>query len=209
MQKEMENSKWKELWQNRTVENIEEIKKGSFEEIFLNLKRINGFDILDGGITYQEFYKQYIDTKVNLESNSEFHGEKKQIFEIGCGDGANLLLFANDDYIVGGIDYSQNLIELAEKVLSDVCTKELIVGEAIDMPCDIKYDMIFSNSVFSYFRDMEYAEAVLEKMLLKSRYSLGILDVHDMEKKEEFIAYRRKIIDNYDEKYKGLSKLFL
>lgn len=40
-------------------------------------------------------------------------------------------------------------------------------------------------------------------------FSIGILDLFDVEKEEEFLAYRRKHIENYDEKYKGLGKLFV
>ena len=65
-----------------------------------------------------------------------------------------------------------------------------------------------SNSVFEYFESDEYAEYVMEKMVKKASYSIGILDVHDSEKQGEYLEYRRSIISNYDEKYKGLDKKF-
>ena len=61
---------------------------------------------------------------------------------------------------------------------------------------------------FSYFCDFNYAEQVLEKMILKSRHSIGILDVHDSAKKKEFLDYRKAHIKDYEERYRGLPKLF-
>lgn len=45
-------------------------------------------------------------------------------------------------------------------------------------------------------------------MLEKCRYSIGILDIHDIEKKNDFINYRSKTVENYKELYSGLDKLF-
>jgi len=35
-----------------------------------------------------------------------------------------------------------------------------------------------------------------------------LIDIHDADKEEEFLAYRRAAIPDYDERYKGLGKLF-
>lgn len=51
-------------------------------------------------------------------------------------------------------------------------------------------------------------EKVLEKMVKKSRFSIGILDIHDLDKKEDFVAYRKKTIANYEELYRDLPKHF-
>lgn len=45
-------------------------------------------------------------------------------------------------------------------------------------------------------------------MLAKCRYSVGLLDVHDIKWKEGFLAYRRRVTKDYDNKYEGLDKLF-
>lgn len=81
-----------------------------------------------------------------------------------------------------GVDYSASLIETASKILGK--NNELVCDEAINMPCDKKYDAILSNSVFSYFPSNEYTLNVLENMYVKSNYSIGILDVHDVHKKK-------------------------
>ena len=87
-------------------------------------------------------------------------------------------------------------------------TKDLTCGEAIDAQTAPKYDCILANSVISYFPDTDYTLGALDKMLQKTNYSIGLIDVHDVEKKDGFIAYRRANIENYDEKYADLNKLF-
>ena len=61
-----------------------------------------------------------------------------------------------------------------------------------------KYDAVISNGVFPYFLDYEYAKKVLNKMYEKSENVIAILDIFDINKKEEFITYRRHIVENYD-----------
>ena len=107
---------------------------------------------------------------------------------------------------MGGVDYSEPLIGEAHRILS--MADELYVGEALDIDSSKQYTCCFANSVFSYFPDMKYAENVLEKMVSKSEYSIGIIDVHDINKKEEFTEYRRKLIPDYDDRYKDLGKTF-
>lgn len=131
----------------------------------------------------------------------------RSVFEVGCGSGANLYLLKNAGYEIGGIDYSARLIEIAGKIFEN-SSRELICDEAINLPTECEYDAIFSNSVFSYFPSEEYALEVLDKMLAKTRFSIGLIDVHDVEKKDEFIAYRRANVEDYDAKYKGLEKKF-
>lgn len=145
--------------------------------VLLELKKINGFDVVGEGLTY----------------------------EVGGGSGATLFLFEKDGIRCGEIDYSENLVEIARGVLQ---TNDIECGEAIDLKIFPQYDAVLSNSVFSYFPSEEYALQVLEKMYLKARRSIGIIDVHDRDKEMEFIEYRKKMIENYEERYKGLHKLF-
>jgi hypothetical protein len=107
---------------------------------------------------------------------------------------------------VGGMDYASNLIKAAQKALKT--PKELYCDEAASLDTEIMYDAVFSTSAFEYFESDEYAAAVLDKMLQKARYSVAVLGVHDEEKKEEYVEYRRNKIENYDVLYKGLTKKF-
>lgn len=202
----VQNNKWHEVWDRRT-ENKAILKSQNSKEIFMELKRINGWDSTGSMLEYDQFYDQYVQTKNELEFSPRSKDNViSSVFEVGCGCGANLYLFQNDGYHVGGMDYSARLIEIASGVLIDPV--ELICREAASLPCDIKYDVILSNSVFSYFDSYEYAEKVLEAMYSKANQSIGIIDIHNIEKKEEFIQFRRRLYKDYEERYQDLPKFF-
>ncbi len=130
----------------------------------------------------------------------------KSVFEVGCGAGANLYLMQRDGIMVGGMDYSPPLVDTARTVLPDAL--ELSCGEADRLSTERTYDAVFSAGVFSYFTGTDYARRVLTRMLEKSRGALGLLEVHDIEKEDAYHAFRRASIPDYDERYKGLDKLF-
>lgn len=109
------------------------------------------------------------------------------------------------------MDYSSKQIEIARKVFADDRqhnVKELVCDEASNLSTDIQYDAVFANSVFSYFPNEEYAETVLNKMLVKTKLSIGLIDIHNIEMENEFEEYRRKIVEDYEIKYKDLKKIF-
>lgn len=199
------NNNWKDIWEKRD-DNFETIDLSDEKSVFLELKRIDGFDVVRGGIPYSALIKQHETIISRLNRGREL----ESIFEVGCGCGANLYLLIREGYLIGGMDYSLRQIEIAKKIFSDkqhnVC--ELICDEALHLPTDRKYEALFSNSVFSYFPDEKYAETVLDKMFAKTKYSIGLIDIHDIEKKNQFEEYRRRTVADYDEKYKDLKKLF-
>ena len=171
--------------------------------MLLELKRINGFDITKEGALYEAFLEKYEAAKEGLALP-----EGGSVFEVGCGAGANLWLFQQDGFRVGGIDFSEGLLAISRDVLREDALCEIVCGEACDLPQEEKYDAAFSDGVFHYFPDEAYAEKVLEGMAEKVRGNIVILDVHDAAKKEEFFAFRRKLDPDYDERYRGLDKLF-
>lgn len=193
---------WKNIWEKRSADE-KILKMEDNKQIFLELKRSNGFDILEGGLSYEAFYEQKNEMIRMLSNNNE--RKLSSIYEVGCGSGANLFLFEQDGISVGGADYSSSLISIAKKVLK---SKDIVCNEAIEISEMPQYEAVLSNGVFHYFQDEEYALGVLEKMYKKAAYSIGIIDVHDRNKKEDFIAYRKKISPNYEEEYKNLPKLF-
>ena len=193
---------WKDIW-NSKKDNFDLIDASNPEQIFLELKRIDGFDVVGDGLSYDALKAQYEETKKAL-----CLGAGDSVFEVGCGSGANLYLFRQDGIRIGGLDYSKTLIQIMKKAFKDENLEECICDEADKLPVGIKYDAVFSNSVFSYFPDYDYACRVLKKMTEKARSCIGLLDIHDMKKKEAFCEYRKETIPNYEEKYKGLPKLF-
>lgn len=162
---------------------------------------------MGSGLTYEALLKQYIQIKNELSFCAE--GLQTQgiesLYEVGCGSGANLYLFEQDGIRCGGVDYSQSMIECAKTVLT---SGDLVCDEAINLETETKYDAILSNSVFSYFVDEKYALEVLERMYKKANYSIGIIDIHDKEKEQDFITYRKKTVKDYEKRYQNLPKLF-
>ncbi|MDE6727050.1 MAG: class I SAM-dependent methyltransferase [Oscillospiraceae bacterium] len=193
---------WKSIWEKRRL-NEDAFNADDINKLFSELKRADGFDVGGGELSEDALLRQYEDIKQRLTKGAP--GQMKSVYEFGCGSGANLLLLERDGFTCGGIDYSNALVDIAVKVLK---TKDLTCGEAVDAPIEPKYDCILANSVISYFPDTDYTVKVLEKMFKKTNYSIGLIDVHNIEKKDDFIAFRRKNIENYDEKYADLNKLF-
>lgn len=195
-------NEWKNIWGKRSAdENI--LKTEDAKQIFLELKRSNGFDVVEDGLSYEAFLDQK--NEIMRRFSSDNSCKISSIYEVGCGSGANLFLFEQDGLICGGLDYSETLIASAKKVLK---SEDLLCMEAVDIPVAPQYDAVLSNSVFSYFEDEEYASNVLEKMYQKAAYAIGLIDIHDADKEEEFLTYRKAIIPDYEERYKNLPKLF-
>ena len=165
-----------------------------------------GWDFFGKGstITFQDFKKEYEYLKANLKT-----GGGGSVFEVGCGSGANLYFFHKDGFKIGGLDYSANLLDVAKKVIGAENFIEAIVGDASKLPTTIKYDAVFSFSVFQYFSNINYAEKVLDRMIAKTTKSICVTEILNADLKEDYLQYRRSLDKNFDEKYKDLPKLFI
>lgn len=194
-------NEWNKIWSRRS-DSIE-ISDDIFD-MFCRLKRADGFDTQDVEGYYESFFNQWNEMYGRILRQI---GDISSVYEVGCGSGVNLYLFQKlkNIKVVGGCDYSKALIDIADKVVE---TDDLVCGEARDIAEKPKYDVVISDSVFQYFQDPEYGMRVLEHMWNKSKKMVVITEIHDMAMKEEHLAYRRKCVDNYDEKYKGLDKTF-
>lgn len=199
----MENN-WKGLWANRSADEAV-LRGGDAKQIFLELKRSDGFDVVEGGIPYESLLGQYQEMKERLSRPLPEGTALQSVYEVGCGSGANLFLFENDGLRTGGIDYSPKLASCAKQVLHTV---DIHCDEASQLPESPKYDAVISVSVFGYFSGEKYAETVLEKMCRKANYSIGILELADAEKEAAYTAYRKKLIPDYEQRYRGLPRQF-
>jgi trans-aconitate methyltransferase len=190
---------WHEIWNKREIPSPDQQKDINLQDLLL----ADGFDTGAGTLNSLESWEQYIASI----SNKIGLAPKDSIFEIGCGSGAFLYLWYKEGHMVGGIDYSQNLVSLARRVLKGM---DLRVMDAISVPTDEKYDIVLSNGVFHYFRDYSYAEGVIERMIRKARKTIAILEVPDLAKKDESETARRGALPcgEYDKKYEGLSHLY-
>ncbi len=196
-------SSWQKIWEKRKLEEYDEL---DIEELFVKMKVTDGYDTMGNlKIGYADFKKQF-DSIINVLSKN---GEIliNSLYEVGCGCGPNLLLSSIRGYRIGGCDYSSSMIKYAKDILGEEC--DLRACEAIDVPIENKYDVVISKGVFCYFNDEEYCLKVLDKMLEKANHSVGIYDIHDKVKEDDYLNYRRRVMEDYDKRYVDLKKLFL
>lgn len=192
---------WYNIYNNRNYDKSA-LHSSDKLTVFKELKKIDGFDLSDS-LTADSLIRHFEFLKDNILKH--FNGTDKTVYEVGCGSGADLFMFEKEGFVTGGIDYADNMIAIAETMLT---TDDLTVGEASSITTEKKYDFVISDSVFQYFDSYDYAKNVIEKMIKKAKHSVAILDVLDNEKKDAFYLYRRSIDPEYDKKYEGLGKLF-
>ncbi len=202
----MEN-RWLEIWGKKHVEGS--AGEGvSLETLFLSMKVADGYGTFGKlEIPFESFFKQFQSTITSLTRYNGRTFPMQSVYEVGCGCGPNLLLLRQEGYRFGGCDYSESLINDARRFLGDKA--DLQVCQASEMSPLPQYDSVFSQGVFCYFDSLEYTEAVLNRMVEKAMYSIGILIVHDSEKEDAYLKFRRSKDKNYDTNYVGLEKLFI
>lgn len=197
-------SRWKEVW-NKDREFILPEKEGKDEfTVYRELKRLDGFDVSieDAEAYYRKFYDETIAAWDQLQEETG----SCSAYEAGCGSGANLYLLQNRGIKVGGIDYSASLTGIARQVVED--GGSIRTDEAVKMDINEKYDVVFSDSVFAYFPSEAYGLEVLEKMYEKASRAVMIREVFDKSVQWECEAHRRKLYADYDERYRGLDKVY-
>lgn len=199
------NNKWRQIW-NKKGSDMPDLSRNEFD-VFCELKKANGYDVNvhNEEEYFRNFYREWMEmyNRVNEIAKDSIHS----IYEVGCGSGVNLYLFKNriPHVILGGIDYSEGLSEMARHVTG---CRDIVCGNAENMDMEIRYDLVMAGAVFQYFDSLDYAETVLEKMIKKSNKIVYISELHDLELQEEWLAHRRKSMENYDQIYEGLGKMF-
>jgi len=187
---------WKNIWNNKIL-NMDK----SAKSILQMLIEIDGFNTGYGSISEEAWLKyiSYVEDRLNLNKS-------KSIYEVGCGAGAFLYPFYQKGYTLGGIDYSDSLINLANKNM--IGTFE--AGEATNITDTHRYDIVISNSVFFYFPTYDYAEKVLSIMVKKATQSIAVLEVSDLDKRDEALRIRKGHMSEaeYQERYDGLEHLY-
>lgn len=200
----MEN-RWKEIW-NKEKEFTLPLKGGDEDEfaVYRELKRLDGFDVSVGDA--EAYYRRFYDETVAAWLRLGKKGEIRSAYEVGCGSGPNLYLLERRGIRAGGIDYSATLADIARKVVKD--GGDIRTDEAVNMDTDEKYDIVFSDGVFAYFPDEAYGLAVLEKMYEKATKVVMVREVFDKALREACEAHRKKLFVGYEERYRGLDKVF-
>ena len=186
----MEN--WKNIW-NKS----ERVNKIILEMLI----KADGFDSATGNFSVDDWidYTNNLYCKLNIQ-------ETDSIFDVGCGSGAFIYPLYLKNHKVGGIDYSAILIDIANTIFKNSI---FVNNEAVNID-DEKYDIIVSHSVIYYFKDLDYSEKVIEKMIQKANKKIAIFDINDKSKENEYHKIRMACMneDDYKKKYQGLEHLF-
>ena len=190
---------WLNIWNSREVKGIENVPK---KDVLEGLLEMDGFDSPTGNIevgAWIEYIDQIIDV-LDLESS-------ETIYEVGCGAGAFLYMLYVKDYKVAGLDFSKDLIEVAQKAMPGMLFE---TSDALELMTSPKSDYIIASSVVFYFPSYEYTEKVLELMYEKANMAIVILDVPDLETQERCENFRRGALSEkeYKMKYAGLMHLY-
>lgn len=189
------NSNWDTIWSNRRA-------PASSGLSLADLIRLDGFDTGVGLIEADDWlkYAEMIVDKLGIEDGSS-------VYDVGCGSGAFLLALSKCKAIdIGGLDYSQSLIEVARRVFPFAPLAAVPAAELSSTP---RFDFVVANAVFQYL-SLDYARDVLRRMLSKARRGVGILDVPNMLFREESESVRAAALSQkvYEEKYDGFQHTY-
>lgn len=196
-------NRWKEVWNKDRKFMLSEMSEDEFTA-YRELKRLDGFDV--NVENAEAYYRRFYDETVAVWNNIRGRQDVHSAYEVGCGSGANLYLLQNRGMQVGGIDYSAAMTDIARQIVKDCGS--ITTDEAIRLNTDEKYDAVFSDSVFAYFPDETYGLEVLKKMYEKASRVIIVREVFDKSMQHECEAYRRKMYEDYEERYQGLDKTY-
>jgi hypothetical protein len=102
-------------------------------------------------------------------------GPGTRVFEVDCGDGAFLIPFHVNNYIVGGMDGDAGAIALA---LASMPEGHFQVGMASALDPAVAWDVVICRS-FAAAPDLDYMRGVLARMFAKATHAIALLNVPD------------------------------
>ncbi len=76
--------------------------------------------------------------------------DEQTILDLGCGTGTLTAQLADLCSKVVGVDSSQNMIDKAKKQFGNI---EFLVCDALTLPFEEEFDVVFSNAVFHWIND--------------------------------------------------------
>jgi len=185
-------NQWKELWKNRVNHTDEPLAQET-------LLKLNGYDGKQSDLNPNNLGKaqQHFERVMDLQ-----RGES--IYEIACGAGAFMWRWRSQQFhTIGGCDISANLIGYATEALPQ---GHWSVADATSFPVD-RWDHVVSFGLCMYLpKDEMYT--MLNRMIMKAKRSISLYDIPDLAKKQGCEDERRKLIPDYDERYKELNHFY-
>lgn len=188
---------WHRVWSRR--KSPPELTVNALQQMI----ELDGFDSPLGAMSEND-WKTYV--AVFAERCGLAIGDS--IFEVGCGSGAFLFPFYQQGHPIGGIDYSEELIRVAQSFMPE-WRAEFRVMEAKEFS-ESPVDVVVANHVIHYFSLLTDAETVISKMLRKATKSVCVSGVPDAALRIESEQERRGILslEEYNAKYAGLEILY-
>ena len=189
------SARWKDVWAARTLDPAR-------TSLLERLMAADGLDTGFGSVTEAAW-------RALVERTARTLGlaAGSRVFEVGCGAGAFLYPLAEIGCVVGGLDQSDALIGYASAALPD---GQWLQGDASALDPAEAWDVVLACGVFMYFPDPNYARGVIARMAAKATRAVAILDVPDLARREEAMAFRRGSMGavEYQERYRDLDHLF-
>jgi trans-aconitate methyltransferase len=167
------------------------------------LMAADGLDTGFGSVSEEAWRRFVLDTAATIGITAGC-----SVFEVGCGAGAYLYELYRQGCSVAGLDSSSALIGYAGQAMPE---GQWQLADASQLDPSTKYDFVVSTGVFLYFPSLDYAQSVLERMVMKARRGVMVLDVPDLATRDQALAMRRRITgeEAYASKYKGLDHLYI
>ncbi len=189
---------WHRIWSNRTSQQAAD---GSMLERLISA---DGFDS-PLGLMAENDWRAYV--ALFAKRTEIVKGDS--IFEVGCGAGAFLYPFYEASFEIGGIDYSRELIQIAQNAMPEK-KSEFNTQEASVCQIAPRADVVVANHVIHYFYSLDYSFTVLDLMLRKAIRVVSISGIPDADKKENSEKERRGLLtaEEYEPKYRGLELLY-
>lgn len=102
-------------------------------------------------------------------------GPGTRVFEVDCGDGAFLVPFHDNGYLVGGLDSDEAAIKRAREAMPGGLFQ---VGSANALDPAVPWDVVICRS-FGRSQDIDFMRGVLARMFAKATHAIAVLDLPD------------------------------
>lgn len=128
-------------------------------------KRKNSENLYSGGF-YVEHVKREITSTIQEVLKKEFDDFKDlSLLEIGAGNGTNANMFLEYGLQIQNIYFNELLPERIQAIKSNYPNNTLYEGNAIEIPIDRKFDIIFQSTVFTSILNAADRKQLADKML--------------------------------------------
>ncbi len=106
---------------------------------------------------YEDKFSKNLTYRNHALSFSSFFAEGSSILDVGCGPGLNSALFAEKKMSVTGIDFSEEMVRLAEKN----CPEGIFHNKSVEeLDTDKKYDGICLSFIIVHLENKQVEELI-------------------------------------------------